>query len=216
MSASNSTVTTRKIVLLGDQNVGKTSIALRYVEGTFSSKMTSTIGAFFLSKKINVSGNSVKLQIWDTAGEERFRAMAPMYYRGADAAILVVDVTDINSFVTMKGWVEELHTNTMKKDIVLSIACNKTDLLNRKVPEETVNEYAKSAGAQVYETSAKTGLGIAELFKATTDELLMRKQNKLRNSSGSGGPSDRSSDARRVSLKFDSAHRGGRGKDGCC
>jgi small GTP-binding protein len=212
-------VTTRKIVLLGDQNVGKTSIVLRYVEGTFSSDVTSTIGAFFLSKKINVSGNSIKLQIWDTAGQERFRAMAPMYYRGADAAVLVVDVTDVNSFVTMKGWVDELHSNNMDKEIVLSIACNKTDLMKRKVPKETVADYAKTVGAQVYDTSAKTGMGITNLFKATCEQLLLRQRKQFFNSNSSRGlrgERDAANERRRVSLKFDTPQRGGQDTGSCC
>ena len=126
------TTIARKVVLLGDQNVGKTCIVLRYVEGTFGTDVTSTIGAFFLSKKVNINNNNIKLQIWDTAGQERFRAMAPMYYRGAHAAILVFDVTDVNSFVTMKGWVSELIDNlSPTDDIVLSIACNKSDKKKR-------------------------------------------------------------------------------------
>ena len=174
------TTIARKVVLLGDQNVGKTCIVLRYVEGTFGTDVTSTIGAFFLSKKVNINNNNIKLQIWDTAGQERFRAMAPMYYRGAHAAILVFDVTSVNSFVTMKGWVSELIDNlSPTDDIVLSIACNKSDRKkDRKVSTEMIIDFARSVGAMVFETSAKTGGGVDELFKKTTIAMIKAKEKK--------------------------------------
>jgi Ras-related protein Rab-21 len=170
----------RKVVLLGDQNVGKTCIVLRYVEGTFGSDVTSTIGAFFLTKKISVNNENIKLQIWDTAGQERFRAMAPMYYRGAHAAILVFDMTDLNSFITMKGWVSELIDNlSPTDDIVLTIACNKADKKkDRQVPTNMIVDFAKSVGAMVFETSAKSGLGIDNLFKKTTEAMIKAKEKK--------------------------------------
>jgi small GTP-binding protein len=90
---------------LGDKGVGKTSLLLRFVEGHFIAKQQSTIGAFFLTKRITSSSGTVcKMQLWDTAGQERFRAMAHMYYRGAAAAIVCFDITNENSFTKMKEW----------------------------------------------------------------------------------------------------------------
>lgn len=95
-----------KIVLLGDRGVGKTCLVLRFIEGLYNSRQQSTIGAFFLTKKIVTNaGDACKIQIWDTAGQERFRAMAPMYYRNAAAAIVCFDVTDESTFSTMMDWV---------------------------------------------------------------------------------------------------------------
>ena len=182
MKSESSSTIARKVVLLGEQNVGKTCIVLRYVEGTYSGKdVTSTIGAFFLSKKLTVNKKNVKLQIWDTAGQERFRAMAPMYYRGAHAAILVFDVTDMKSFATMKGWVSELIENLSPTDggICLSIACNKIDeKRNRQVPQKMIADFAKSVGALLFETSAKTGQGIDKLFKETTEAMIAAKEKR--------------------------------------
>ncbi|CAE6495032.1 unnamed protein product [Rhizoctonia solani] len=94
-----------KVVIMGSAGVGKTSLVTRYVEGRFG-QTTTTTGAFFYSKKVIVDGTKVRLQIWDTAGQERFRSMAPMYYRGASAAILVYDITSPSSFEDVRLWID--------------------------------------------------------------------------------------------------------------
>ena len=113
-----------KVVVLGERGVGKTCLVLRYIEGAFSAETSSTVGAFFLTKKLTVAQRKVKLQIWDTAGQERFRSMAPMYYRGAQAAVLVFDITSEKSFQNVRDWVDELQRNC-SESLVLAIAANK-------------------------------------------------------------------------------------------
>ena len=118
-----------KVVLLGDRGVGKTCLVLRFIEGLYNARQQSTIGAFFLTKKIKTSrGDDCKIQIWDTAGQERFRAMAPMYYRNAAAAVVCFDGTDQRTFQTMRTWVEELRANVDDKKLVIAIAITKSDL----------------------------------------------------------------------------------------
>ncbi|KAA1076911.1 hypothetical protein PGT21_023841 [Puccinia graminis f. sp. tritici] len=116
-----------KVVILGMQGVGKTSIVHRYTTGSFSYSLTSTIGASFCTKKLSVDGCKVRLQIWDTAGQERFRSMAPMYYRGANAAILVYDITNQESFLDIQNWLDELRQN-MSGDLIIQIVGSKADL----------------------------------------------------------------------------------------
>jgi len=153
-----------KIVLLGDTGVGKTSLVLRYVEQRFNPVSTPTIGASFLTKTIWVNENRVKLQIWDTAGQERFRSLAPMYYRGASAALLIYDVSSEDSFQKVKEWVKELRTNVFE-DIILAIVGNQIDKpVPRKVDTAQALEYARSIGAHCFETSAKKNIGIEEMF----------------------------------------------------
>jgi len=152
-----------KVVLLGDTGVGKTSTVLRYVEQRFLTSSTPTIGASFLSKTIWVSGSRVKLQLWDTAGQERFRSLAPMYYRGAAAAVLVYDVTSADTFTKVKEWVKELRTNVFD-DLILIICGNQIDRTARNVDSQEAAEYAKSIGALFFETSAKNNIGIEEMF----------------------------------------------------
>lgn len=95
-----------KVVVLGTQGVGKTSIVVRYVGKIFSKKVSPTIGSSFFTFKMTVDNYRVKLQLWDTAGQERFRSMAPMYYRKANAAFIVYDITSYESFDSVKSWVE--------------------------------------------------------------------------------------------------------------
>ncbi|TFK94730.1 ras-domain-containing protein [Polyporus arcularius HHB13444] len=117
-----------KIVIMGNTGVGKTSLLHRYTQGKFDPKnTTSTTGAFFVTKKVNIDGTKVRLQLWDTAGQERFRSMAPMYYRGANAALLLYDITNASSFEDVRGWLEELKKNC-SPDLIIYIVGAKADL----------------------------------------------------------------------------------------
>ncbi|PWZ00442.1 ras-domain-containing protein [Testicularia cyperi] len=118
-----------KVVILGSQGVGKTSLVHRYTSGQFTvASVPSTIGASFLTKKLIVEeGVKVRLQLWDTAGQERFRSMAPMYYRGSHAAVIVYDITSMSSFMDVQTWIEELR-KTMTSDLIIHIVGAKADL----------------------------------------------------------------------------------------
>jgi len=165
-----------KIVLLGHTGVGKTSVALRYVQDVFSDRSSPTIGASFLAKRIVLDDAKIKLQIWDTAGQERFRSLAPMYYRGACAAILVYEINAYESFEKIQDWVNELKTN-VREEIVLAIVGNKVDLEHqRTVSVEEAKQYAKEIGALFTETSAKSGAGIETLFANIAAQLTSHRK----------------------------------------
>eukprot|EP00731_Ephydatia_muelleri_P037831 Em0574g2a len=104
-----------KLVLLGESAVGKSSLVLRFVKGQFHEYQESTIGAAFLTQTVNVDDTTVKFEIWDTAGQERYHSLAPMYYRGAQAAIVVYDITNLDTFTRAKSWVKELQTPSQSK-----------------------------------------------------------------------------------------------------
>ncbi|KAH3765283.1 rab family protein [Pelomyxa schiedti] len=168
-----------KYVLLGTQSVGKTCLGVRFVQGTYSDQVT-TIGASYMTKRLFIEGTKLKLAIWDTAGQERYRSMAPMYYRGAQAAIVVYEVITNESFERMKEWIEELRQKTTG-DIVIGIAGNKKDLTERRVVPTSVGaEYAKSIGAVFSETSALNNEGIDELFEEVTKRVLVNLKNPSR------------------------------------
>lgn len=163
-----------KIVLLGDSGVGKTSLAVRYARGIFTKTSNPTIGASFLTKTIVVDHVKIKQQIWDTAGQERFRSLAPMYYRGARAAILVYDITQHTTFERVQEWVRELQANS-REEIVLSLVGNKCDMSDKRaVSFAHAKEYADSIGAMVCETSAKTNQGVDAMFLLVSKELAKR------------------------------------------
>jgi len=167
-----------KIVILGDTGVGKTSLVLQYVENRFNIISSPTIGASFLSKTVWVDGARCKLQLWDTAGQERFRSLAPMYYRGAAAAVLVYDATSIETFKKAKKWVKELRTNVFE-DIILVLVGNQVDKPFLKVTKEEASEYAASIGALFFETSAKKNIGIEELFLEISKILVESKSTNV-------------------------------------
>ena len=122
-----------KVVLLGSQGVGKTSLILRYTTRVFSpTPAAATIGSSLHTRKLVQDGVTVKLQIWDTAGQERFRSMAPIYYRGAHVCVLVYDVSDRQSFEDVRSWLEELG-KTVPKETVIYVVGSKVDLESQRV-----------------------------------------------------------------------------------
>ncbi|KAK6491108.1 ras-related protein Rab-31-like [Huso huso] len=154
-----------KVCLLGDTGVGKSSIVCRFVQDHFDHNICPTIGASFLTKTVPCSNELHKFLIWDTAGQERFHSLAPMYYRGSAAAVIVYDITKLDSFITLKKWVKELKEHG-PEDIVVAIAGNKSDLGDiREVPVKEAKEYAESIAAIFVETSARNAVNVEELFQ---------------------------------------------------
>mmetsp|Transcript_16898 Transcript_16898/g.21858 ORF Transcript_16898/g.21858 Transcript_16898/m.21858 type:complete len:197 (+) Transcript_16898:100-690(+) len=153
-----------KLLMIGDSGVGKTCLLLRYANDSFSPTFITTIGIDFKIKNVEVDGKRIKLQIWDTAGQERYRSLAPMYYRGAAAAIIVYDITNPDSFAGAKSWVKELQRRG-DQNVVIAMAGNKADLESRrKVDFNEANEYAEENGILHMETSAKNSNNVKDLF----------------------------------------------------
>jgi len=154
-----------KICLLGEGRVGKTSILLRYVRDAFDDRQTSTLTASCFDKTVPLGGGaSARVSIWDTAGQERFHALGPLYYRDADGALLVYDITDEASFRRVQDWVKELK-KILGEDIVIALAGNKADMeKSRNVDAKQVLEYVGAIGASHQLTSAKVGTGVNEAF----------------------------------------------------
>ncbi|KAJ3447929.1 ras-related protein rab-21 [Anaeramoeba flamelloides] len=173
-----------KIVLLGEGRVGKTSIVKRFVENTFDSGQISTIQASFLKKTLTVQKKSCTLAVWDTAGQEKFRALGPIYYRGAQGAVLVYDTTDVQTLDRVRDWIEELR-KVLGNSVSLVIAGNKFDRLKKKQEvENEALELAKSVGAVHFFTSAKTGKGIEEMMKNLTERMVETVSGGKTNKSG--------------------------------
>jgi len=172
---------TYKLVLLGDAGVGKTALAVQFVKGQFNEFTESTIGASFMNQTVTLPDDTlVKFQIWDTAGQERFHSLAPMYYRGAQAAIVVFDITYRNSFDKAKDWVKELQQQG-DPNVVVAFVGNKVDMENqRKVTTEEAQSYANTNGLFYTETSAKAAIGVSELFMRIAKQLPKVQKEKKR------------------------------------
>jgi len=156
-----------KIVLLGNINVGKTSIASRYCKNSFNEHHINTIGGAYQQQKVVLNnGAIVKLHIWDTSGQERFRAMTNLYYRDAQVAILTYDITSESSFTGIEFWIEELKYKVENENMLLFLVGNKCDVNDeeRKVAKNKGKKFAEDNNMLFYETSAKTGAGVKELF----------------------------------------------------
>jgi len=160
-----------KICILGDSGVGKSSLVQRFVHNTFTVGNESTIGASFLTKTVIVGDKTVKFNIWDTAGQEKYRALAPMYYRGSQACVIVYDITSMPSYKSVQGWIRELQSHA-PSDVVLALAANKCDLQHRAAVQiKEARALADNIGAVFVETSAKNSQNVNQLFVSLVPRL---------------------------------------------
>ena len=174
-------------MLLGDSGVGKSCIILRYTEDTFSVNLMNSIGVDFKLKNIEIEGKKVKLQIWDTAGEERFRTITTSYYKGAHAILIVFDITEKDSFDHVKNWVADID-KFAKQGVLRILVGNKCDLeKQRNVSKEEANELAEKLGIKYIETSAKDTINIETLFVDTAKYLLSKQVSKSGNANNIAG-----------------------------
>ena len=159
-----------KVVFLGDTAVGKSCLAVRFVRNEFFEFQEPTIGAAFLGKTINANDKRYKFEIWDTAGQERYRSLAPMYYRGALAAVVVYDITQRDSLAGAKNWILELKKKVPHCYIIL--AGNKCDLEQyRKVDHNEVNQIGNELGVDHLLVSAKTNENISKIFHNIANQI---------------------------------------------
>jgi small GTP-binding protein len=238
-----------KLVLLGEAAVGKSSVVLRFVSDEFQANKEPTIGAAFLTQKCRLEDRVLRYEIWDTAGQERFHSLAPMYYRNAQAAVVVYDVTKASSLEKAKTWVKELQRQA-NPNIVIALAGNKIDLVQsspsgsgssattesedeaddatatpgeaatsgveienlRQVPREEAQAYAQEAGLLFFETSAKTGEGIVEVFTEIAKNIPIESiLASSRGAAGRPGTGNRPGTQEAVNLDENQA----KGRDAC-
>ncbi|KAI0783385.1 ras-domain-containing protein [Abortiporus biennis] len=176
-----------KLVLLGESAVGKSSLVLRFVKDQFDDYRESTIGAAFLTQTVTLDdGTTVKFEIWDTAGQERYKA--PMYYRNANCAVVVYDITQSASLEKAKSWIRELQRQA-DPSIVIALCGNKLDLAaRRQVTEEEAKKFAEEEGLMWSETSAKSGEGVTEIFTAIAKKLPLTAPPSARTGGARAGP----------------------------
>jgi len=241
-----------KLVLLGEAAVGKSSLVLRFVNNDFQENKEPTIGAAFLTQKISLPNRIIKFEIWDTAGQERFASLAPMYYRNAQAALVVYDLTKPTSLTKAKHWVAELQRQA-SPGIVIALVGNKLDLCAesssdaadtpaasegdsedaegaseqaeaeptddgdaRKISTREAKSYAEEESLLFFETSAKTGTNVAEVFSAIANAIPETSLKGARGASGGGTQAALSGAANRADeARVNLAERTKQQKDNC-
>ena len=160
-----------KILIIGESGVGKTCFLLRYAENSFVANHLLTIGIDFKIKVINIENKLIKLQIWDTAGQDRFKSITKTYYKGAHGILLVYDVTERESFLKIQHWMKQIETHA-KGNVCKVLVGNKCDKTERQISEEEGKKCACDNHINFYETSAKTGLNVDEVFMFITKEIV--------------------------------------------
>ncbi|XP_068571130.1 ras-related protein Rab-41 isoform X2 [Cebidichthys violaceus] len=160
-----------KLVFLGEQSVGKTSLITRFMYDSFDNTYQATIGIDFLSKTMYLEDRTVRLQLWDTAGQERFRSLIPSYIRDSTIAVVVYDITNLNSFQQTSKWIDDVRTER-GSDVIIMLVGNKTDLADkRQITTEEGEQRAKELNVMFIETSAKTGYNVKQLFRRVAAAL---------------------------------------------
>ena len=161
-----------KYIIIGDSAVGKSNILLRYVQDRFNEEFQSTIGVEFGTKNIEIKNKICKIQIWDTAGQESFRSITRAYYKNSVCACIVYDITNRNSFQNVQQWIEDCKKQT-PKTVLLVLIGNKLDLeKNREISYEEGESLALNNDMLFFETSAKTGENVEELFNKSAQIIV--------------------------------------------
>ncbi|KAI5628305.1 ras-related protein Rab-6B isoform X1 [Silurus asotus] len=150
---------------------GKTSLITRFMYDSFDNTYQATIGIDFLSKTMYLEDRTVRLQLWDTAGQERFRSLIPSYIRDSTVAVVVYDITNVNSFQQTSKWIDDVRTER-GSDVIIMLVGNKTDLADkRQITIEEGEQRAKELSVMFIETSAKTGYNVKQLFRRVAAAL---------------------------------------------
>ena len=167
MAEEESNIESFKVVLVGESGVGKTSIITQFIDQTFQEDQQSTTGGTFSTKTVICdNGKILKFEIWDTAGQERYRSLTKMFYKDANAAVMVYDITRKESFEELKNYWAQQIKESSPEEIILAIAANKSDLIDNEVVDEgEARDFAKELGAIYCSTSATNIAGVTNLFE---------------------------------------------------
>ena len=177
---------TFKILLIGESGVGKTALLERYCDDVFNESLLSTVGVDFKAKYVRVGGKTIKVQLWDPAGQEKFRNITTSYYRGTHGCLVVYDVTEKTTFEKIGYWLNELRSEKQQPEIM--IVGNKTDRGTRAVSDEMVSTFLKENGvARARECSAKTGENVGDVFTELIGRIYGNKEimSRMQTTSGS-------------------------------
>ncbi|XP_020790221.2 ras-related protein Rab-8B-like [Boleophthalmus pectinirostris] len=179
-----------KLLLIGDDGVGKKDILFRVTGDTCNTTFITTMGADFKIKTVELDGKKIKLQIWDTAGQQRFKTITTAYYRGANGIMLVYDITNKKSFDSLQDWIRDMeqHASSDVERIILGNNCDLDD--KRQVSKESGEKLATDYGLKFLEISAKSGINVEEAFFTLARDIMTRLNSRMNdnNAPGDGGP----------------------------
>jgi small GTP-binding protein len=210
---------TFKIIIIGDSGVGKSCLAIRALKNIFESLYQPTIGFEFMSSYIKIDGKIIKLQIWDTCGQEVYRSLISSFYNNASLAIMVYSINNENSFNNLDFWLNEIRTKA-NPDINIILIGNKNDLENeRKIPKDLGQEFSDNNGLNLFfESSAKTGFNVKQLFIEASKILYeqhIRYTNRFSTNSDSF-EKDININSKMQSLSIEKDEPNQKRKRGCC
>ena len=218
----NSSIVPLKITIVGNSNVGKTSIIKRYIENKFEElSIKATIVAAFQAKKLKIDPFTVAdLKIWDTAGEELYRSMTRNYLHDSNGILIVFDLTDEKSFQDLNSWIEEIN-NTVDEKVPKILIGNKSDLQDIKISFEQASKYAEEHNMKFYNVSAKSGLNIDLLFETIGNECIKIIQDKLEEEkngrqTGLSGQFENNISNEKVELSENNEHKEEQKSKKCC
>jgi Ras-related protein Rab-1A len=161
-----------KILIIGDSNVGKSSLLIRFSDNEYYNNYITTIGLDFRTKKININNKIIRLEIWDAAGQERFRALTKLYYRNCCGVLLVFDITDEKSFINVKNWINEFNKHCENPNVSKILIGNKCDLISeKKVSYEEIDKLCLIYNLNYIETSAKENINVELSFNQLGKEI---------------------------------------------
>jgi len=205
-----------KVVVTGDSGVGKTNVISRFTNNEFILDNKATIGVEFGYAEVKVgSGAIAKVQIWDTAGQERFRAITRGYYKGAVGALVVYDLTKMQTFKNVDKWLQELREYA-DTDIVIMLVGNKTDLENeREVPTQEAKKYAERQSLLYMETSALDGQNVSTAFEQTINQIYEKKKSKPTPKPGEGATETKPTQGFKIGNPNDPGTKPPPKKEGC-
>ena len=166
-----------KYIIIGDSAVGKSNLLLRYVDNKFNENHVMTLGVEFAAKNIQIEEQIFRMQIWDTAGQENFRSITRSFYKNSACVIIVYDITSRETFTNVKTWIKDCM-QTCSKNVFMVLVGNKVDdETSRQVSTNEGETFAKEHGMTFFESSAKTGKNVEEIFKTSAKEIAKRLKN---------------------------------------
>jgi len=199
-----------KLLIIGDSGVGKTCLLLRLCDNSFTTSHLATIGIDFKLKNLEVDGKKIKMQIWDTAGQDRFKTITQTYYRGAMGILLTYACNDRESFVNIENWMKQIKARA-SEDVSIVIVGNKSDMEDRCISYEEGKKLADTYGMHFFETSAKQDMNVNDAFKALAREI----KEKIVAQDGQGN-NQNNFGTTNTGVKLDPQQKGGKEKKACC